>query len=85
MSSGQTDLLYMSLWGGVGGGGGIYVYPHACGLIAPYVCEKKWQAEVGAERGPIPLPWAHFIQSSAFRARDSVIYTNHSKTHISHT
>ena len=34
---------------------GIYIYL-VCGLMAPYVCEKKWQAEVGSERRPTTLP-----------------------------
>ena len=35
---------------------GIYIYL-VCGLMAPYVCEKKWQAEVGSEQRPTtPLP-----------------------------
>lgn len=34
---------------------GICIYL-VCGLMAPYVCEKKWQAEVGSERRPTPPP-----------------------------
>lgn len=34
---------------------GIYIYL-VCGLMAPYVCEKKWQAEVGSERRPTTPP-----------------------------
>ncbi len=37
---------------------GIYIYL-VCGLMAPYVCEKKWQAEVGSERRPTTPPHSH--------------------------
>lgn len=37
---------------------GIYIYL-VCGLMAPYVCEEKWQAEVGSERGPTTPPRTH--------------------------
>lgn len=37
---------------------GIYIYL-VCGLMAPYVCEEKWQAEVGSERRPTTPPHSH--------------------------
>lgn len=35
-----------------------YIYL-VCGLMAPYVCEEKWQAEVGSERRPTTPPLSH--------------------------
>lgn len=37
---------------------GVYIYL-VCGLMAPYVCEKKWQAEVGSERRKTTPPHSH--------------------------
>lgn len=38
---------------------GTYIYL-VCGLMAPYVCEEKWQAEVGSERRPTTPPRSHW-------------------------
>jgi len=57
---------------------GLYVYPHACGLIAPYVVRRSDRQKWGLKEGQFP-----FHGHTSFKA---LLLANHNKkkTHLTH-